>query len=57
MIQRFLADEGGATAVEYGLMALVVAVIAIVAMTDFGESGAGKYDYITAAVTTATSGS
>lgn len=38
-------------------MALVVAVIAIVAMTDFGESGAGKYDYITAAVTTATSGS
>jgi pilus assembly protein Flp/PilA len=35
-MQRFVADEEGATAIEYGLIAALIAVAAIVAMTSFG---------------------
>ena len=34
----FLRDERGATAVEYGLMAALIAVGCIAAFTAFGES-------------------
>ena len=38
MIRRFLRDESGATAIEYGLLAALVAVAAIVAMGAMGNS-------------------
>ncbi len=38
MIRRFLKDESGATAIEYGLIAALVAVAAIVALTNVGNS-------------------
>ena len=40
---RFLKDENGATAIEYGLIAAMVAVGAIVAMTTLGNSVTGLF--------------
>ena len=36
-ITRFLADEQGVTAIEYGLIAALVAVAAITAFTTLGQ--------------------
>ena len=36
MIARFMKDESGATAIEYGLIAALIAVAAIAAMTAVG---------------------
>ena len=38
MIGTFLADEGGATAIEYGLIAVLVAVGIIGGLTAFGTA-------------------
>ena len=38
MITKFLRDESGATAIEYGLIAALVSVAAIGALTALGES-------------------
>lgn len=35
---EFLRDEEGATAIEYGLIAALIAVVAVVAMGNVGES-------------------
>jgi pilus assembly protein Flp/PilA len=35
---RFFQDESGATAIEYGLIAALIAVVIIVAVTSVGES-------------------
>jgi len=37
-IVRFGADESGATAIEYGLIAALVSVAAIIALTALGTS-------------------
>ena len=36
LFTRFAADESGATAIEYGLIAALIAVAAIAAMTTLG---------------------
>ncbi len=38
IIRKFLKDESGATAIEYGLIAALVSVAAIVAMKTMGSS-------------------
>ena len=38
MLKTFLTDESGATAIEYGLIAALVSVAAIAAMTAMGGS-------------------
>jgi pilus assembly protein Flp/PilA len=38
MIKTFLRDESGATAIEYGLIAALVAVACIVALESMGNS-------------------
>ena len=38
MIRQFCADEKGATAIEYGLIAALIAVVAVTAMTSVGTS-------------------
>ena len=38
MFKKFLADESGATAIEYGLIAALVSVAGIVALESMGES-------------------
>jgi pilus assembly protein Flp/PilA len=37
-LRRFAEDEAGATAIEYGMIAALIAVGAIMAMTAFGSS-------------------
>ena len=37
-IKKFSADESGATAIEYGLIAALVSVAAITALTAMGDS-------------------
>ncbi len=37
-ISRFIADESGATAIEYGLIAALIAVVIIGAVTAVGTS-------------------
>lgn len=37
-IRAFLDDESGATAIEYGLLAALIAVAAIASFTAFGSS-------------------
>ena len=36
-IQRFISDESGATAIEYGLIAALIAVAAVTAMQQVGD--------------------
>ncbi len=37
-IHHFFKDESGATAIEYGLIAALISIAAIVAMTTLGNS-------------------
>jgi len=55
-VRGFLVDEGGATAIEYALLAMVVGIIAMAAMVTFGNAVTGKYDVITSSVDAAMSG-
>jgi pilus assembly protein Flp/PilA len=38
LIKNFVADESGATAIEYGLIAALVSVAAVTALTSVGSS-------------------
>lgn len=38
MLKKFLASRSGATAIEYGLIAMLIAVAAIGGITTVGES-------------------
>ena len=46
----FLKDEEGATAVEYGLMVALIAIVIIGAVTSVGQSLLGIYNQIAAAL-------
>ena len=45
-IIRFLKDEAGATAIEYGLIASLIGVVIIVALNDFGDETENLYNFI-----------
>lgn len=38
LISRFVRDESGATAIEYGLIAALIAVVIITALTTVGSN-------------------
>jgi len=38
LVSRFLKDESGATAIEYGLIAALIAVVIIAAVTTLGDN-------------------
>lgn len=38
LISRFVRDESGATAIEYGLIAALIAVVIITVLTQIGTS-------------------
>ena len=38
MLSKFFADESGATAIEYGLIAALIAVVIITALTTIGSN-------------------
>jgi pilus assembly protein Flp/PilA len=52
-IDGFLQDDNGATAIEYGLIAGMIALSLIVAMTAFGNSLSGLFNYVRDEATTA----
>lgn len=45
-LKRFLKDEDGVTAIEYGLIAALIAVAIIVAITAVGGKLSNTFDYI-----------
>jgi pilus assembly protein Flp/PilA len=45
-ISQFLLDERGATAIEYGLIAALVATALIATFVIFGNSLAGLFGYV-----------
>jgi pilus assembly protein Flp/PilA len=49
-MKRFWNDESGATAVEYGLMVALIAVVIILAVTGIGTALKGKFEAVEAAV-------
>jgi pilus assembly protein Flp/PilA len=46
LVQRFVAEESGATAIEYSLMAALIAVACIAAFMVFGTSLTNLFDYV-----------
>ena len=54
LIRRLANDESGATAIEYGLIAGLVAVAIIVALQSLGTSLTDLFDFVAVTVETAT---
>ena len=53
-LKNLLADGSGATAIEYGLIAALVSVAAIAALTAMGESLNAMFTAVSTALTSAT---
>ncbi|MEO6394672.1 MAG: Flp family type IVb pilin [Devosia sp.] len=53
-LQRFLADDSGATAIEYGLIAALIAVGIIAAATTLGNSLTSLFGRISTKLNAAT---
>ena len=43
LLKKFAADENGATAIEYGLIAALIAVVVITALTTIGTNLAADF--------------
>jgi pilus assembly protein Flp/PilA len=56
LINRILNDEAGATAIEYGLIAALIAVAAITAMGSLGNSLSNTFSFVSNQMTNAQSG-
>ena len=52
-VTRFLKDESGATAIEYGLIAALIAVVIIAGATTLGTSLSAKFNNIAGNLNTA----
>ena len=52
MLKRFVKDESGATAIEYGLIASLIAIVCIGAMTTLGTNLKTKFGAISSALGT-----
>jgi pilus assembly protein Flp/PilA len=49
-VSRFLRDDSGATAIEYGLIAAGIAIAIIAAVNALGTALSGKFAQITTAL-------
>jgi len=49
-VSRFLRDDSGATAIEYGLIAAGIAIAIIAAVNSLGTALSGKFQTITTAL-------
>ncbi|MFN4183925.1 MAG: Flp family type IVb pilin [Alphaproteobacteria bacterium HGW-Alphaproteobacteria-18] len=56
MFARFLKDESGATAIEYGLIAALIAVAIIGGVSALGGQTAATFDSVTEGMKNAPSG-
>jgi pilus assembly protein Flp/PilA len=50
LISRFVRDESGATAIEYGLIAALIAVVIITALTTVGTNLTTKFNSVASAL-------
>jgi pilus assembly protein Flp/PilA len=50
LISKFLKNESGATAIEYGLIAAGIAIAIITAVNGVGTALSGKFDSISTAL-------
>ncbi|WP_439634276.1 Flp family type IVb pilin [Glycocaulis sp.] len=48
LVSRFFKDESGATAIEYGLIAALIAVVIIGAVTALGNGLTGTFNEVAA---------
>ena len=46
LVKRFMQEEEGVTAIEYALIAALIAVVIIGALTLLGENISSKFDFI-----------
>jgi len=46
MVRRFLGDDAGAALIEYGLLALLIAVLCIVAMQTVGSKVSNGFNSV-----------
>ena len=51
MIRRFLSDQRGATAIEYALLATIITVGMIAALTTMGSAITGMFNDVSAGFT------
>jgi pilus assembly protein Flp/PilA len=51
LLARFLREEDGVTAIEYGLIAALIAVVIIAAVTAVGEGLTGVFNGVAEALT------
>jgi pilus assembly protein Flp/PilA len=49
-VMRFVKDESGATAIEYGLIAALVAVVLVTALGAMGNKLSGTFATVSAAL-------
>ncbi len=52
MLTNFLRDENGATAIEYGLIAALIAVVIIAALTTLGGNLNTTFNYVASEINT-----
>ena len=52
LIQRFIKDEDGATAIEYGLIAALIAVAIITAVGTLGDNLKAAFDKVNTELST-----
>jgi pilus assembly protein Flp/PilA len=50
LFSRFVRDESGATAIEYGLIAALIAVVVIGAVTTVGTKLSGTFSTVSGSV-------
>ncbi len=53
MLKRFFQDEAGASAVEYGLLVALIAVVIIAAVTTLGTNLSGTFSTVAGSVKSA----
>jgi len=51
LVNRFITDESGATAIEYGLIAALISVVIITAATLVGKNLEATFNAVAAALT------
>lgn len=56
IMKRFIRDEEGVTAIEYGLIAALIAVVIIAALTTIGTNLDAVFDHIGSKLTVAAGG-
>ncbi len=53
LVSKFIRDESGATAIEYGLIAALISVVIIAALTTVGKNLTTVFDNVANALTNA----